>query len=241
MNEGWEFAKSYMTWFVTNMFGEAQPHLHFYALSFVTLASAIGVVIARNLVHAAMLLALCFVAVAGIFVLLNAEFLAAVQVLVYAGGVVTLIIFAIMLSENITGKQAIVHNRQSVTALGISVIMAVVMVAILLYDQSGYFVGPTRWALPPERNDFPATANTLLIGRSLMSTYTLAFWIASIILTIAMIGALILAKAEKARKEIPSKLSSLTSAIFPEPEDEDAKLTSDFMTPADEGQMEDTE
>jgi NAD(P)H-quinone oxidoreductase subunit 6 len=241
MSEGWEFAIGYLKWFLLNITGAAQPHLHFFMLSFVTIASAIGVVVARNLVHAAMLLALCFVAVAGIFILLNAEFLAAVQVLVYAGGVVTLIIFAIMLSENITGEKAVVHNRQSVTALGISVMMAIVMVAILLYDQNGYFVGPTRWALPPERNEFPTSANTLLIGRSLMSTYTLAFWIASIILTVAMIGALILAKAEKSRKEIPSKLSSLTSAIFPEPEDEDAKLTPDFMTAADEGQMEDTE
>ena len=182
----------YINW----LFGPGQPQLIFWVLSIVILASAIGVVSARNLVHAAMLLALTFVAVAGIFVLLNAEFLAAVQVLVYVGGIITLIIFAIMLSESITGRKAIAHNRQSVTALGVCVMMAVVMVAILLYDQSGNFVGLARWWPTPERNPFPAGSNTLLVGRSLMSTYTLAFWIASIILMIAMIGALILARSE---------------------------------------------
>jgi len=196
LGDFFKFWQDYLTWFIPNMFGVAQPHLNFYALSFVVLASAIGVVIARNLVHAAMLLALCFVAVAGIFVLLNAEFLAAVQVLVYAGGVVTLIIFAIMLSESITGRKTAVHNRQSITALGVAIMMAIVMVAILLYDNNGYFVGPSRWAITPERNDFPPEPNALMIGKSLMSTYTLAFWIASIVLTVAMIGSLIIARSE---------------------------------------------
>ncbi len=189
----------YLKFLFGNLFGAAQPHLWFWMLSFVTIVSAIGVVVSRNLIHAAMLLALCFVAVAGIFILLNAEFLAAVQVLVYVGGVITLIIFAIMLSEGITGQKILAHNRQSVTALGVAVVMAIAMILILLYDQNGYFVGVERWAPTPERNDFPAEANSLLIGRSLMSTYTLAFWIASIILTIAMIGALIIARSEEGK------------------------------------------
>jgi NADH:ubiquinone oxidoreductase subunit 6 (subunit J) len=197
MGDVFRYWHDYLSWFIPNMFGTAQPHLHFYALSFVILASAIGVVVARNLVHAAMLLALCFVGVAGIFVLLNAEFLAAVQVLVYAGGVVTLIIFAIMLSESITGRKAVTHNRQSITALAVAVVMAIVMVAILLYNENGYFVGPTRWAITPQRNDFPTEPNVILVGKSLMSTYTLAFWVASIVLTISMIGGLILARSEK--------------------------------------------
>ena len=192
----YESLGSYLSWFFSNMFGAAQPHLHFWLLTMVILGSGIGVVTARNLVHAALLLALCFVAVAGIFILLNAEFLAAVQVLVYAGGIVTLIIFAIMLSESIVGKKITVQNRQSVTALGVAVAMAVVMVAILLYDRQGYYVGPVRWWLPPERHEFPPMDNAQLIGRSLMTTYTLAFWVASVILLVAMVGALILARTE---------------------------------------------
>lgn len=194
--EVYESLGSYLDWFFSNMFGAAQPHLHFWLLTVVILGSAIGVVTTRNLIHAAMLLALCFVAVAGVFILLNAEFLAAIQVLVYAGGIVTLIIFAIMLSESVIGKKITAHNRQSVTALGIAVAMAVVMVAILLYDRSGYYVGPMRWWLPPERNEFPVIDNAQLIGRSMMTTYTLAFWIASVILLVAMVGSLILARAE---------------------------------------------
>ncbi len=187
----------YLLFLVSDPFGAAQPHIHFWMMTIVTLGSAIGVVTARNLVHAALLLALCFVAVAGVFVLLNAPFLAAVQVLVYAGGIVTLIIFAIMLSEGIAGKKIIAHNRQSVTALGVSVAMAMVMFAVLLCNQQGHYVGFTRWALSPKRNEFPATENTILVGQSLMTTYTLVFWIVSVILMIAMIGALILARAER--------------------------------------------
>lgn len=189
--------KDYLSWLIPNLFGVAQPHLHFWFLTAVTLGSAIGVVTSRNLIHAAMLLALCLVSVAGIFILLNAEVLAAVQVLVYVGGVVTLIIFAIMLSESIVGKNIIAHNRQSVTAIGVAIAMAIVMCAILMYDREGQYLGPMRWWLPPNRNDFPAIDNAQLVGRSLMTTYTLAFWIASIILTIALIGALILARSEK--------------------------------------------
>lgn len=194
----------YLGWLLGNLFGAAQPHLYFWVLGLLILASAIGVVTARNLVHAALLLALSFLGVAGIFILLNAEFLAAVQVLVYAGGIVTLIVFAIMLSERITGRKAVTHNRQSVAALGVSIVMALVMIMILLYNQDGYYVGPWRWWVTADRNDFPAVGNAQMIGRSLMSTYTLAFWIASVILMIAMVGALILAKGEERKtKPVP--------------------------------------
>ncbi len=191
---------AYVNW----VLGPGQPQLVFWVLSAVVLVSAIGVVTTRNLMHAAMLLALCFIATAGVFVLLNAEFLAAVQVLVYAGGVVTLIVFAIMLSASITGKKAVTHNRQSITALGVSVMMAFVMVAILFLNQSGQYVGPGRWWVTPGRNDFPAESNVQLVGKSLMSTYTLAFWIASIILIIAMVGALIIASTEKKVPDEPA-------------------------------------
>lgn len=191
---------AYVNW----VLGPGQPQLVFWVLSAAVLVSAIGVVSSPNLMHAAMLLALCFVATAGVFVLLNAEFLAAVQVLVYAGGVVTLIVFAIMLSASITGKKAVTHNRQSITALGVSVMMALVMVAILFLNSSGQYVGPGRWWVTPARNDFPAESNVQLVGKSLMSTYTLAFWIASVILIIAMVGALIIASAEKKVPDEPA-------------------------------------
>jgi len=75
--------------------------------------------------------------------------------------------------------------------------MAIVMTAILQLNQQGQFVGQMRWWIPPSRNDFPLEDNAQLVGRSLMTTYTLAFWVASAILTIAMIGALILARSER--------------------------------------------
>lgn len=188
---------TYLSWLFSNLFGAAQPHLHFWFFSFVTLASAIGVVTARNLIHSAMLLALCLISVAAIFIILNAEVLAAIQIIVYVAGVVTLIIFAIMLSESISGKKVLAHNRQSISALGVAILMAIIMTIILMYNREGQYVGPLRWWLPPERRDFPSIDNAHLVGTSLMTTYVLGFWIASIILMIAMIGALIIARAEK--------------------------------------------
>ena len=189
--------KAYLEWLGSNLFGDAQPHLHFWMLTLIICASGIGVVVTRNLVHAALLMSLCFVGVAGIFILLNAEFLAAVQVLIYAGAIVVLVIFAIMLSENIVGTKIMAHNRQSVTALAVAVVMGLIMIAILLYDENGYYIGPWRWWVSPERNDFPNVDNSVMVGKSLMSTYTLAFWVVSIILMIAMVGSLILARSEK--------------------------------------------
>ncbi len=209
--------QEYFSWLINNLFGEAQPHLHFWVLTVIILGSSIGVVSARNLVHAAMFLALSFIGVAGIFVLLNAPLLAAIQVLVYAGGIVTLMIFAIMLSEGIANKKIISHNRQSVTAMGVAVAMALVMVGILLYSREGYFVGHLRWWVTPERNEFPNIDNAVLIGRSLMTTYTLAFWVASIILTIAMIGALILTRSEKDMPLEPGEVVNETTPPETEP------------------------
>lgn len=183
------------------LFGEGQPILHFFMLSLIIIGSAIGVVTVRNLVHAAMLMSLCFVGVAGIFILCNAEFLAGVQVLIYAGAIVVLVIFAIMLSENIVGKNIVAHNRQSITALLISLVMGVIMISTLLISDEGKYIGHLRWMLPASRKAFPLEDNSVMVGKSLMSTYTLAFWIASIILMIAMIGALIIARAEDAKAE----------------------------------------
>ncbi len=76
--------------------------LVFFIISFVIIAASIMVLEAEEIFHSALFLALMLVSVAGIFLLLGAEFIAAIQVLVYAGGVVVLVLFAIMLTKRIT-------------------------------------------------------------------------------------------------------------------------------------------
>jgi NADH-quinone oxidoreductase subunit J len=162
------------------------PRFYFWILSFALIVSAIGVVLMRNIVHSALSLCLSFICTAGVFVVLGAEFLAAAEVLIYAGAVTILILFAIMLSQRIIGRDMIYRNRQSIWAMLVSIAMALILIGI-------YATGD--WSYKPTTE--PSMANNVrMIGRSLMITYTLAFWVASLMLTIAMIGSLFLAKKD---------------------------------------------
>ena len=82
------------------------PTVAFYVIAVVMVGSALAVVLLRNIVHAALFLALFFGAAAGVYVLLNAEFIAIVQVLIYAGAVTILVLFAIMLTQNAMSRNA---------------------------------------------------------------------------------------------------------------------------------------
>jgi NADH-quinone oxidoreductase subunit J len=183
------------------IFGQFQPYLIFYALSLFILFCAWNVVTRKNLVHAALFLCLTFLGVAGIFILQNAEFLAAVQILIYAGAVTILMLFAIMLSQNIAGHEIKSHNRQAPFVIIATLVLAVVMIIsfvrpITLEDGQVVSTGE-KWAVQTGVEDtVVAMPNIALIGQSLMSTYTLAFWIVSIILTVAMIGSLIIARKD---------------------------------------------
>jgi NADH:ubiquinone oxidoreductase subunit 6 (subunit J) len=186
---------------VQMILGQYQPYIYFYALSIVIVFSALQVATRRNLVHAALFLCLMFLGVAGIFIMLNAEFLAVVQILIYAGAITILILFAIMLTQNLTGKELKMYNRQvlwtGLTAIGFTCMMLYMFLhTVTLENGEVYNVG-LKWAVQGNLQDMAVEIpNTILIGQSLMSTYTLAFWIASMILTIAMIGGLIMARKD---------------------------------------------
>ena len=183
------------------LFGKYQPYIYFYALSFFILFCALQVATRRNLVHAALFLCLTFIGVAGIFLLLNAEFVAVVQILIYAGAVTVLILFAVMLTQNLTGREIKAHNRQVPFAVLVSLGLAVLMIVIFLNPvkiSETEIYGPNmKWAVQTTIEDMAIdTPNIALIGKSMMTTFTLAVWIASIILTVAMIGGLILARKD---------------------------------------------
>lgn len=165
----------------------------FFVLSTVILVSAWKVVTCRLITHSALCLALAFVGVAGIFLLLAADFLAAVQVLVYVGAVITMIIFAIMLSNirdiKDTGEAggwpgAFTSPQWGLLPLVVAVGFALIMIS--LYGRGGW----------PLKASLLAQPSTVAIGREMFTTYLIPFELASVILLAAMVGAIIISMRE---------------------------------------------
>lgn len=156
----------------------------FYILAAFTVWAAGVVVLGKNIVRAAVALIFSFCGVAGLYVLLEAEFLAAVQVLIYVGGITILLLFAIMLTSRISATAARVVNDQVV----LSALVGVGLLAGLCYAVlSGIpsIVGPPQL---PETSPF--------LGRALLTTYALPFEVVSVLLLAGMVGAIVLARKE---------------------------------------------
>ena len=163
----------------------AGPGIVFWFLSAVILVSAFLVVSLRNIFHCALALVVCLSGVAGIFILLHAEFLAAAQVLIYVGAVSILIIFAVMLTTNL-GKQNIRQtNRNALIAFFVCVMFVLGVWGLLKKTDIWEY---TTEILPSE--------NTLAIGKLLMTEFMLPFEVVSILLLAAIIGAIVLARGE---------------------------------------------
>lgn len=154
----------------------------FAIFALVTLGAAVGVVVARNLFHGALWLILAFFGIAGLFVLLHAEFLAVAQILIYVGAVSTLIIFAIMLSRGLMDPGQARFNDQWRIVAGFAALLFVVLAAIV-----------TRIAWPVAVGEVPADAIQRL-GADFVGRYVIPFEAASVLLVTAMIGAIIIAR-----------------------------------------------
>ena len=156
----------------------------FYFLAAFTVWAAAVVVLGKSIVRAAVALIFGFCGMAALYVLLDAEFLAAVQVLIYVGGITILLLFAIMLTSRIGAKTARVINDQ----VALSAIAAVGLLIGLIYASTS---GIAAISGPPQ---LPET--TPFLGRALLTTYALPFEAVSILLLAAMVGAIILARKE---------------------------------------------
>jgi NADH-quinone oxidoreductase subunit J len=154
----------------------------FIVLSLVTLGSAAMVVTSRSLFRSALWLILAFFGIAGIFILLHAEFLAVVQVLIYIGAISTLIIFAIMLSRNAMDVKGQRFNEQWGVVAGFSILLFVILLALLTRVQWHVTAEP----VPPD-----AIAR---LGGAFVGPYVVPFEVASVLLVVAMIGAIIIAR-----------------------------------------------
>lgn len=186
----------------------------FWMLAVVAIGAAVGVVVIRDLFRSALLLALVFVAVAGFFVMMSAEFLAVVQVLIYVGAISILFIFAVMLTSDV--QRGNLPNRLQIPAV---VLPALLLAAMVVTAVS------TEWRLIPdsqqEQADLVQTQSVNILSDSaleqagvsspeemeqiqqsgiadlLISDFVLPFEVASVLLLAALIGALALARGRE--------------------------------------------
>lgn len=164
----------------------------FYILSTITLASAFLTIYSRNPIHSAIYLVICMVTIMGHYLMFNAQFLAMVQLIVYAGAIMVLFLFTIMLMN--LNKEDEVHKPR-ITRLGaitVFILMSVVLVTIFInsktimgdYDVSG--------------EDFQSIKT---LGQVLLNEYMVPFEFASVLLLVAMMGVVLLSKKEKIEKK----------------------------------------
>jgi NADH-quinone oxidoreductase subunit J len=163
-------------------------HLFFFYFASVIAAASVLVVAVRNPIYSALSLLIMFFHVAGLYVTLHAEFLAAVQVIVYAGALLVLYLFVVLL---LNLKQDERYHRQWPVAAGVGSLLVVETAVLTLLK------GRTPAATPavPE-TVATGIGNTEALGDVLYSTYLFPFEVASLILLVAMIGAIILAKKD---------------------------------------------
>ena len=163
----------------------------FLVLAVFAVVSAVAVVVAKNPVHSALFLLASFLLVACIFILEEAEFVGAVQILVYAGGIMVLFLFVIMLVHQRTIRTAKAFHHQWDVAL----ILLVVGLVVFLY-----ILGTETFSAVAGRPEALRTAGGLAVGNTeavswlLFRDYLLPFEVASVLLLVAMIGAVVLGK-----------------------------------------------
>jgi NADH-quinone oxidoreductase subunit J len=157
----------------------------FYFVAAVTVLGALGVVLARNVVHSALFLILALLAVAGVFILLSAEFLAIVQVLIYGGAVTILILFAMMLTRVRDMPQAVDGPQRPFAALAAGALMGLTILAAV----------SSEW--PGETEKITEVVSLEELGDMLFRNWAVPFEMASLVLLVALIGAIILARGEE--------------------------------------------
>ncbi len=169
----------------------------FAVLSLVIILGALGVVLLENIVYSAFLLGGVFMSVAGLYLLLNASFVAAAQVLVYVGAINVLILFAIML---VNKKEDLKPMNYLNSRKIISTTICITLLSLLIrVDLSKVWnIANPKLSIGEE--------STVRIGEHLFSDYLLPFEVASVLLLMAMIGAIVLARRDVLTKDISTGL-----------------------------------
>lgn len=190
----------------------------FGILAVMMIGAALGVVLLPKIVHSAFLLAAVFVSISGLYILLNADFVAAAQILVYVGAVNVLILFAIML----------VNKQEDYVKLPGRIIRKVATGAVCagLFALLGTMVLATPWSLSTSS---PAVVeNTVVaLGEHFFSDYLLPFELASVLLLMAMVGAIILARRDLIPESMVDEPTVTTGLTLPERPRELATLSAE--------------
>jgi NADH-quinone oxidoreductase subunit J len=163
----------------------------FVILAVFTVVTAILVIVQRNPVASAIFLILTLFALAGIYLLLHAEFIAAIQVLVYAGAIMVLFLFVIMLL-NLEKEKRIVTRNRLLKGAGILLSLALLVQIGAIFQK--VLLEGTKGSFPPEK--VASLGNTQVIAQLLFTDFLLPFEITSVLLLVAIIGAIVLAKKE---------------------------------------------
>lgn len=169
----------------------------FYSLAALTLISAAYVVRARSIIHAGFWLLPCFVGVAGLFATLQAHFFFVAQLLIYAGAILVLILFALMLTRDAMSLHVPLKSHLGIWAGLISAGLGT-CASLVLARQS--------WTVSGEQPAGPARQAEML-GEALIGLYAVPFEVASLLLLSALIGAVVLAKVERAPAPEPPPLA----------------------------------
>lgn len=161
--------------------------LIFYFFMMTAATSALGLLLIRNVFKGALLLLTCLLSVAAIYVLMFAEFVAVAQILVYAGGILVVIIFGIMLTTGISGRPL----RVSHAHIFIGIVAGGLLLLVLVNMLSTYI------AVPPSLR---ASGNIQAIGMNFMTSFMLPFEVAGILLLVSLVGAAVVTSFMKSKK-----------------------------------------
>jgi NAD(P)H-quinone oxidoreductase subunit 6 len=177
----------------------------FAILSVLMLGAALGVVLFANIVYSAFLLGGVFISMAGIYILLNADFVSAAQILVYVGAVNVLILFAIMLVNKREDFKPLKNGwiRQGSTAVVCAGLFALLSAVSIV----------TPWSISPIR---PLASSVVPIAKHFFTDFLLPFELASILLLMSMVGAIILARRDFLPDEVVGSTSTQDSLTLPE-------------------------
>lgn len=169
----------------------------FGLLAALIVGAAVMVVTVRNVIHAALWLIACFFGVGALYLLLEAEFLAVVQVLVYVGAISILILFALMLTRQVTGEgvRQLVGGWRLWATGAISALLFAGVIVPTVTGHSWNVPAPVGAPGAPE-----PLAGVTELGRAFVYEFLLQFQVAGVLLTVALIGAIVIAFEERARR-----------------------------------------
>lgn len=162
--------------------------LLFYLLAFLTLGSALGVILKRNLVHSALFLVLTFTGVVGIYLTLNADFIAFVQLMVYVGAIAILFAFGVMLTRRGDINRSNLFNNQKWPAL---------LVVVGIFGVLSWLLNATNWGSQVAVGPAETVGH---LAELMLTDFVIPFEIAAVLLLVAMLGAIVIAKEVKDQK-----------------------------------------